>query len=98
MSRTTSLAIACVAVIGLGGLAGCGPGSPLSQNQGGDTTCGDFLEMAPDEQQEVIAAFMDEMGRSDAPGFETTLVEQSSKLYCNTMGRPSDPIRNINTG
>jgi len=77
--------------------AGCGAGI-LDQNQGGDTPCGDYLEMTADEQRDVIDTYLDEQGNSDPAGFEVTLTLQSAKLYCNTLGASGDPIRKIETG
>lgn len=78
-------------------MSGCGA-SPLSKNKGGDTECGDYLGMTADEQRDVIGEYFAEKGNSEPAGFEVTLALQSANLYCNTMGSPSDPIRNIDTG
>ena len=75
-----------------------GCGGLLDQNQGGDTPCGDYLEMTADEQRDVVDTYLDEQGNTNPAGFEVTLTLQSAKLYCNTMGTSSDPIRKIETG
>lgn len=77
------------------GIAGCGI---ADHNKGGDTTCGDYLSMADKEQTETIKAFLAEKGQSDPSGMEVNLGKGSAKLFCNTAGSGSDPIRKIDTG
>lgn len=96
LSRNVSL-IAAVALAAATSV-GCGAGSPFDNNQGGDTSCGDYREMTPDEQRDVILAYLDEKGNSNPAGFEVTLTLESSKLFCNTLGTADDPIRKIETG
>lgn len=97
-TRSRPLAFAAAAtVLALVPLAGCSSG-PLSKNKGGDTTCGDYMGMPPEEQREVITTFLEEKGQKDPAGMEVTLRLESSKLYCSTVGQASDPIRNIDTG
>ena len=96
MSHTTRIgALASTFALVLVPLAGCGA---LDSNQGGDTPCGDYLAMTADEQRDVIDSYLSEQGNSNPAGFEVTLTLQSAKLYCNTMGTSSDPIRKIETG
>ncbi|MFS4488423.1 hypothetical protein [Dietzia kunjamensis] len=70
----------------------------MDPNKGGDTTCGDYTEMAPEDQREVITTFLDEKGQSDPAGMEVTLNQEAAKLYCSALGQTSDPIRNAETG
>lgn len=98
MSLHKSASLIAVAVLAAATMAGCGAGSPFDDNQGGDTACGDFREMTPDDQRDVITAYMDERGNSNPAGFEVTLTLESSKLFCNTLGTADDPIRKIETG
>lgn len=95
MSNTRIAAFASAAALTFASLAGCGA---QDRNQGGDTPCGDYLDMAADEQREVTDTYLAEQGNSDPAGFEVTLTLQSAKLYCTTMGTSSDPIRKIETG
>ncbi|MEH6820633.1 hypothetical protein [Dietzia psychralcaliphila] len=83
------------AALALASLTGC---NAMDPNQGGDTTCGDYMEMPPEDQREVITTFLDEKGQEDPAGMEVTLNQESAKLYCSTVGQTSDPIRNIDTG
>ncbi|AVZ40474.1 MULTISPECIES: hypothetical protein [unclassified Dietzia] len=88
-------ATATAAALSLALVSGC---AALDPNQGGDTTCADYMEMPPEDQREVITTFLDEKGQSDPAGMEVTLNQESAKLYCSTVGQASDPIRNIDTG
>lgn len=71
-------------------LAGCGGG--LS---GGDTTCGEYLGLDSGDQKQVITNFFEEKGDSNPSGGSVLLSQQSARLYCNTLGTSTDPIRNI---
>lgn len=93
-SATLAVPLATAALV-LAALTGC---NAMDPNQGGDTTCGDYMEMPPEDQREVITTFLDEKGQSDPAGMEVTLNQESAKLYCGTVGQASDPIRNIDTG
>lgn len=91
------LALAAAGALVLASLAGCSSG-PLSKNKGGDTTCGDYMEMPPEEQREVITTFLDDKGQPEPVGMDVTLRLEASKLYCSTVGQAGDPIRNADTG
>ncbi|MFN3602800.1 MAG: hypothetical protein ACK4UY_15565 [Dietzia sp.] len=88
-------ATVATAALALASLTGC---NAMDPNQGGDTTCGDYMEMPPEDQREVITTFLDEKGQENPAGMEVTLNQESAKLYCGTVGQASDPIRNIDTG
>lgn len=79
----------------LGGIALVVALSGCSSLEGGDTTCGEYLELSSSDQQQVIRNFLEEQGDSDPAGGEVLLSQQSAKLYCNTIGTASDPISNI---
>ena len=95
MTPSKLLAVASAATLSVAALAGCGA---LDNNQGGDTNCGDFLEMSNDDQRDVITTYLDEQGNSNPAGLDVNLTLQSATLYCNTMGSAEDPIRDIETG
>ncbi|MFN3600874.1 MAG: hypothetical protein ACK4UY_05735 [Dietzia sp.] len=94
-TRTRPATLAATVALALASLTGC---NAMGANQGGDTTCGDYMEMPPEDQREVITTFLDEKGQEDPAGMEVTLTQESAKLYCSTVGQASDPIRNIDTG
>lgn len=98
MSRRRNASLAAVAVLAAATLTGCGTGLSLDSNSGGDTACGDFREMTPDDQRDVILSYLEEKGNSNPAGYEVTLTLESSKLFCNTLGTADDPIRKIETG
>ena len=77
------------------GTTGC---AMADKNKGGDTTCGDYLSMTSKEQTETIKKFLADKGDSDPSGMDVNLSKGSAKLYCNTVGSDSDPIRKIDTG
>ncbi len=90
--RSSLLAVTSIAAFAL--LAGC---NGASGNAGGDTTCDDYLAMTSSEQKEVIKTFRESEGK-DPSGGEINLSAASAKLFCNTVGKGSDPIRKIDTG
>ena len=47
-TRTRPAALAAATAFALAALTGCGAMDP---NKGGDTTCGDYMEMAPEDQR-----------------------------------------------
>lgn len=75
----------------LGALAGCGD----TANAGGNTTCKDYMGMSSSKQEDVIKEFFAQKGNSNPSGFDVRLSLESAKLYCNTVGTDSSPIRNI---
>lgn len=98
MSACRNVGLVTAVFLAAATLTGCGSGSPFDSNQGGDTQCGDFREMTPDDQREVVVAYLEEKGNSNPAGYEVTLTLESSKLFCTTLGAADDPIRKIETG
>ena len=89
-ARTIRSAPALAGILLVMTLSGCGAGLG-----GGNTTCGDYLQLSASDQKQVIRNFFEEKGNSDPSGGEVLLSQQSAKLYCNTVGSESDPISNI---
>ena len=71
-------------------VAGCGGGG-----KGGATTCGEYLEMSDADQEKVIRQFIKEKGDDDPPRGEVALGQLGALTHCNTIGRSSDPVRDI---
>lgn len=84
--RLTALSLATAALA----LTACG-----SSNAGGDTTCGDYLGMDSGAQSQVIRTWLETKGDADPATGTVTLNRFSAVAYCNTVGRESDPIKNI---
>ncbi len=70
-------------------LSACGAG-----NKGGDTGCGDYLEMNSSEQKAVISKMLEDKGRDPSNG-EIQLNKASATLFCNTVGSNSSKISEI---
>lgn len=98
MRLTRTAGLMAAAALTIATLTACGAASPLDKNNGGDTTCADYLEMTPDEQRNVVTSYLDEKNNSNPAGYEVTLTLESSKMFCNTLGTADDPIRKIETG
>ncbi len=82
--------LACLGVIALSAaLSACG------SNNGGATTCGDYLQLSSDGQKAVITSFLESKGDSNPAGGMVILNQQSAKLFCSTVGTSSDPISKI---
>ena len=96
MTTRTRPAALAVAVLALAGLTACS--SALTGNDGGDTTCGAYMVLPPEEQREVITTFLDEKSVKDPVGGDVTHRQEATKLYCSTTARDTDPIRNADTG
>lgn len=89
-SKTLRVGAAVALLASSGMLTACG-----SANQGGDTTCGDYLNMSSAEQDEVVRTFLEEDGQEHKNG-EIMLVKGSALAFCNTIGKDSSKIREIN--
>ncbi len=83
-------------VIGTAMLVGLLSLSACSSNDGGATSCSDYLGLSSSERTDVIKKFLDENGDSGAGSVKTGLTKASVLAYCNTVGGGSDPISNVN--
>lgn len=85
--RAITTALLLVSALALGG---CG-----SENAGGETTCGDYLEMDVDTQNAVVRAWLDERGEADPTGVTVTANRLGALAFCNSLGKASDPINSV---
>jgi acid stress chaperone HdeA len=80
-------------------LTGCS-GSGILGNRGGDTSCGDFRQQNDEARNETIKEYLrQKSGNNREPNnMEVNLTKGAVGLYCETIGRDSDPIRSVETG
>lgn len=83
-----TVAAATVASIALA-LSGCS-----STNAGGDTTCGDYLNLDSSGRSKVVEKFLSDKGSSTS-GINVNLYKASILAYCNTVGTSGDVIKNV---
>lgn len=91
ISIRKTASVVCGAIILSLSLAGCGGGG----GKGGDTTCGEFLQMSSSDQKAAVTALLSETDSSPSNG-KILIAVGSAKLYCNTVGTNDSKIREIN--
>ncbi|MCV7192661.1 hypothetical protein H7I02_07600 [Mycolicibacterium brumae] len=71
-------------------LTGCSSGGVL--NQGGDTSCKDFLASEEKDQNETITKMLTDEGKNAPANLELAAVRTSINTYCQTVGTPDSKI------
>jgi hypothetical protein len=64
-------------------------------NQGGETTCNDFIRMDLEQQITVVEKMLVDAGQ---PTTEAQTYRQSALAMCSFMGDPDAPIKRVFTG
>lgn len=95
LAAAAAVAVAIVAPA----LTACS-GMNILGNRGGDTTCGDFRKQDESARNETIKEYLRQKSGSKAEpaNMEVSLTKGAVSLYCETIGRDSDPIRSVETG
>jgi acid stress chaperone HdeA len=86
MNRGTLLVAGLAVVLALGG---CSQGII---NQGGDTTCKNFLGQDDKTQTETIAKMLKDEKGTDAANLEITGTRLSAQTYCQVAGKQDSKI------
>ena len=64
-------------------------------NQGGETRCGDFVQMGLNQQSAVIKKMLEDAGQ---PTSQVSAYRQSAFVMCQMMGDPEIRIKRVSTG
>ncbi|MGB3351540.1 MAG: hypothetical protein WBB00_02070 [Mycobacterium sp.] len=85
---TTLLSVAALAAI----LSGCSQVEEVT-NQGGDTSCEDYLAADEAEQNESITKMLTDEGKNEPANTELAGTRLSVTTYCQTVGTPESTIK-----
>jgi len=93
MKKTVRVATGIMAaVLAIATLTGCG-----SSNEGGQTTCGEYLSMNSSNQTKAVTKMLQDHGGSTSNG-NITLTKLSVQAYCRTAGSNSSTIDGVYGG
>lgn len=90
MKRAQWVAISVLASAAV--LSGCSQIEEVT-NQGGDTTCKDYLAADEASQNESIAKMLTDEGKSEPSNAELAGTRLSITTYCQTVGQPDSTIK-----
>lgn len=62
-------------------------------NQGGDTTCKEFLTQDENTQNEAVSKMLKDENQQDPSGLQLMAARNSSTAYCKTLGNENSEIR-----
>ncbi|MBA0045130.1 hypothetical protein [Mycobacteroides sp. LB1] len=86
ISKKLAVTVGTIAAISL---AGCS--SVI--NQGGDTTCKEFLTQDEGTQNEAVTKMLKDENQQDPSGLQTMAARNSSTVYCKTLGNENSKIK-----
>ncbi|MDR1512803.1 MAG: hypothetical protein LBS56_04865 [Propionibacteriaceae bacterium] len=82
------LALAAALALALSGaLSGCSS----FNNQGGNTTCADYLEMDPEDRKEAVVKMIEDNG-DEATTVAITVASASALIYCQHLAEATATI------
>lgn len=79
VSKKFAVAIFAVTAVSL---AGCSD----VINQGGDTTCKEFLTQDDNAQNDAVNKMLKDENQQEPSGLQTTAAKNSAMAYCKTLG------------
>ena len=88
MKRLSMMAVAGLASVAL--LSGC---SSEVLNQGGDTTCKDFLTAEEKDQNESVSKMLKDENGADPSNLEITATRVAAQGYCQILGNEETTIK-----
>lgn len=86
ISKKLAMAAGMAAAISL---AGCS--SVI--NQGGDTTCKEYLTQDEATQNEAVIKMLKDENQQDPSGLQSTAARNSALAYCKTLGNENSKIK-----
>ncbi|MFT4299447.1 MAG: hypothetical protein QM597_07430 [Aeromicrobium sp.] len=76
-------------VAALAALAAC-----TGANEGGETTCGEFLAQSESARIEVVKTLLDEADADDSDA-AVALTRMTTEAYCRNVGTEDDQVRDV---
>ena len=86
MKRTVAAAIAIAALL----LSGCSASQII--NTGGSTKCKDFVTQDEKKQDSEVSKMLKDKSGTEPSNLELTASRASALVYCQTIGKPDNPI------
>lgn len=86
VSKKFAVAVFAAAAVSL---AGCSD----VINQGGDTTCKEFLTQDENAQNDAVTKMLKDENKQDPSGLQTTAAKNSAMAYCKTLGNEKSTIK-----
>lgn len=86
ISKKFAVAIFAVTAVSL---AGCSD----VINQGGDTTCKEFLTQDDNAQNDAATKMLKDENQQEPSGLQTTAAKNSAMAYCKTLGNEKSKIK-----
>lgn len=62
-------------------------------NQGGDTTCKEYLTQDENTQNDAVNKWLKDENQQDPSGLQTTAARNSALAYCKTLGNENSKIK-----
>lgn len=62
-------------------------------NQGGDTTCKEYLTQDEATQNEAVIKMLKDENQQDPSGLQSTAARNSALAYCKTLGNENSKIK-----
>ena len=88
MKRTVAAAIAIAAL----SISGCSASQVV--NTGGGTKCKDFVTQDEQKQDSEVTKMLKDANGADPSAMELKVSRRRALMYCQTVGRPDNPISN----
>ncbi len=88
MKRTVAAAVAIAAL----SISGCSASQVV--NTGGGTKCKDFVTQDEQKQESEVTKMLKDANGSDPSNLELRASRRSALMYCQTLGKPDNPISN----
>ncbi|AMU31822.1 Uncharacterised protein [Mycobacteroides abscessus] len=86
ISKKFAVAIFAVTAVSLAGCSNV-------INQGGDTTCKEFLTQDDNAQNDAVTKMLKDENQQEPSGLQTTAAKNSAMAYCKTLGNEKSKIK-----
>ncbi len=86
MKRTVAAVIAVTAL----SISGCSASQIV--NTGGSTKCKDFVTQDEQKQDSEVTKMLKDKNGTDPSNLELNFSRRSALMYCQTVGKPDNPI------